>query len=217
MTFSWRYPLYLLPHQQGYASLVDSNKHEPVQSLIVCTGAQAAVELMSQFALLGTPRALRNAREFRWLLESLKQPVSEVVFDPAPTDNAYNARWQVRVAELLKQHLPSDNSPWNYPVFAIGQGNGFACIEGARDDESPWKAIGIFSSQEKAAAYLRHADEQGDVLELADLEAAVTFLAALQADIPAVALDPRVVDGRRAAEYCLTMEVLLTKYLVRPE
>lgn len=215
MEFSWQYPIYLLPHDRGYASLVDANDHEPTQSLIICTELQAAIELMAQFAMLGAPRALRNDREFRWLLQSLRKPVTQVAFDPAPTDDTTNARWQVSVTELLARHLPSDHSPWNYPVFAIGQASGFACIDEAADDNSALRAIGIFTSKEKAETYLREAEELGDVLELPDLESATTFFAALQTEVAAVALDPRVVEGRRAAEYCLAIDVLLSKYLVR--
>jgi hypothetical protein len=50
MSFSWQYPIYLLPHDQGYASLIDSNEDEPIQLLIVCTAAQSAVELMEQLS-----------------------------------------------------------------------------------------------------------------------------------------------------------------------
>lgn len=217
MTLNWQYPIYLLPHERGYASLVDAGQQQPTQSLIVCTDPQAAVELMARFVMLGRPRALHNAREFRWLLQSLRQPVTQVAFDPAPTDDAINARWQVAISELLTHHLPSDNSPWNYSVFAIGQADGFACIEGGPDDTPAWKAVGMFTSRQKAEAYLRDAEEQGDVLELPDLESAVTFLGAMQADVQAAALDPQVIAGRRVAETCLTIEVLLTKYLVPQE
>lgn len=215
MTFSWHYPIYLLPHEQGYASLVDPREAGGPQSLIVYTDPQAAVELMAQFTMLGAPRALRNAREFSWLLQSLREPVTNVAFDPNPTDDTINARWQVAVCDLLSAHLQSDNSPWNYPIFAIGQTSGFASIDG--DDSSPMKAIGIFTTTENAEAYLRDAEEQGDLLELSDMASAVRFFTALQSDVTAVALDPQVVEGHRAAEHCLSLEVLLSKYLVWEE
>jgi len=214
VTLAWQYPLYLLPHDQGYASLVDANDRQPSQSLIVCTDAATAVALMASLDMLGTPRPLRNAREFRWLLHSLREPVNQVAFDPAPTSDAINARWRVAIAELLAEHLPSDNSPWNYPVFVIGQTHGFACIEGTPEDAPALRAIGVFTTAEHAETYLRQAAEQGDVLELPDLAAAATFLAALQDEVAAVAIDPRVVAGHHAAEHCLAIELLLSKYLV---
>ncbi len=215
MSFSWQYPLYLLPNDPGYASLVDTNDGAPVQSLIVCTAPQLAIELMAQFSILGSPRALRSPREFRWLLESVKAPVTHVVFDPQPTDDAVNAQWRAAVTELLTDYLPTDNSPWDYPVFAIGQTSGFACIEAAPDEPSAMRAIGLFTSTSSAEAYLHDAGQEGDLLELTDLDATVTFLSALQADVAAVALDPRVIDGRHTAECCLGIDVLLSKYLVR--
>jgi len=217
MSFHWNYPLYVLPHEQGYASLVDGQGGDEIQSLIACTTLQAAVELMNQFAMLGAPKPLRNHREFRWLLQSLQAPVSHVVFDPAPTDDQVNAQWGAAVDALLASHLPSDNSPWNYPVFVIGQAEGFASIEAPLDDHSTITAIGIFTTSENAESYLEAANEAGELLELTDLETAVTFLSAIQDDVSAVAIDPRIDAGRHTAEYCLGIDVLLDKYLVREE
>ncbi len=214
MSFSWNYPIYLLPHDRGYASLVDQNGEQPVHSLIVCTEPQLGIELMGQFSLLGAPRALRSPREFRWLLQSLKAPVTSVAFDPNPTDHAINAEWQATVSDLLTRHLPNDLSPWDYPIFAVGQERGFACIEATSDAAAAMQALGIFTSAEKAEAYLRDAEQEGSLLELTDLEMTVTFLSALQAEIAAVAIDPKIVGGQHRTEHCLGIDVLLTKYLV---
>lgn len=213
MDFSWQYPLFLLPHDQGYASLLDRSTATPRQSLIVCTGPELAIELMTQFAMLGAPRALRDHREFRWLLQSLQEPVTHVAFDPEPTDDAVNATFRTSVKDLLTRHLPNDLSPWNYPVYAIGLADGFACIE--TDAASSLRAVGIFTSANAAEAYLQDARLQGELLELTDLDTTVTFLAAIKNEIAAVAVDPHVVADRCRTDFCSTIDVLLAKYLVR--
>lgn len=216
MSYEWTYPVFLIPHGVGYVSLVDANcADKDGQLLVVYSDAEQADAFMTRYELPGSPRALNNAREFRWLLGSVKAPVTQVVFDPAPTDEQVNPTWQVGVAELLGSHLIADNSPWNYPVYTIAQAAGFAGIDGVDGEGNVFQAVGIFSSEDKAGAYLQDAVEEGTVFTLDGLDETVDFLRSLSPDVTAVAADPVIVAGRRTAKHCFLLETLFEKYLVR--
>lgn len=218
MSRYWEYPIYLIPHGGGYASIVDPNAEaEPTQMLVVYTESEVAVQFMSEFGMADTPRMLFNDREFSWLLQSLRAPVTDVAFDPSPLGDKVGARWQVAVSELLESHLTADYSPWNYPVYAIAQEKGFVSIDGARSDDEPLTVLGLFTREDKARGYLEAADEAGELCTLASLDEMRTFLTALRHQIAAVALDPIVEQDQRTAKHCFPLETLLNKYLVRDE
>lgn len=220
MSRYWEYPIYLIPHGGGYASMVDPDNEaeaEPTQMLVVYTESDVAVQFMSEFGIPDTPRMLFNDREFGWLLESLRSPVRDVVFDPSPLGDKIDARWQVAVRELLDEYLTADYSPWNYPVYAIAQETGFVSIDGAGSLGESLTVLGLFSSQDKAKGYLEAADESGELCTLTNLDETRIFLTALTEQIAAVALDPIVEQERRTAKHCFPLETLLKKYLVRDE
>lgn len=189
----------------------------PVQMLVVYTESEVAVQFMAEFGMDDTPRMLFNDREFSWLLQSLRAPVTEVAFDPSPLGDKVDARWQVAVRELLADHLTTDYSPWNYPVFAIAQDVGFVSIDATGSGGEPLTVLGLFTSENKAKTYLEAADETGELCQLTNLDEARTFLTALSELVAAVAVDPIVEDDQRTAKHCFPLETLLNKYLVREE
>lgn len=220
MSRYWEYPIYLIPHGGGYASMVDPHadaEAETTQLLVVYTESEVAIQFMSEFGMADTPRMLFNDREFTWLLRSLRAPVTEVAFDPSPRGDKVDARWQVAVRELLDEHLTADYSPWNYPVYAIARETGFVSIDGAGSQAETLTVLGLFTSREKAACYLDAADESGELCELTNLDEARAFLTALGERISAVALDPTVENDQRTAKHCFPLDTLLSKYLVREE
>jgi hypothetical protein len=218
MSRYWEYPIYLIPHGGGFASMVDPHAEadaELAQLLVVYTESEVAVRFMAEFGMADTPRMLFNDREFRWLLQSLRAPVTGVAFDPSPLGDKIDARWQVAVRELLDQHLTADYSPWNYPVYAIAQEVGFVSIDGVGSGGEGFTALGLFTSEGKAQDYLEAAEESGELCRLANLDEARALLIALTEQIAAVALDPIVERGQRTAKHCFPLETLLNKYLVR--
>jgi len=220
MSRYWEYPIYLIPHGGGYASIVDPHAEAdvvPTQMLVVYTESEVAVQFMSEFGMADTPRMLFNDREFSWLLQSLRAPVTDVAFDPSPLGDKIEARWQVAVRELLDDHLTADYSPWNYPVYAIAQATGFVSIDGAGNKGEPLTILGLFTSPDKAKGYLEAADESGELCRLTNLDEARIFLAALTEQIAAVALDPIIERDQRIAKHCFPLKTLLNKYLVRDE
>ena len=131
MDFTWKYPLFLVPMHGGYASVVDSSgEGDPVHFLAVFQDEQTASAFMHVCLILGQPRPLHNAREFCWLLQSLRDPVTHVAFDPEPDVPHVSARQQLSVRDLLQHHLVVDYSPWTYPIYAIAQAQGYASIDG---------------------------------------------------------------------------------------
>jgi hypothetical protein len=216
MTFSWNYPIFLIPHGGGYASIVDPEDTNR-QLLVVFTKEEPALAFFVEFNILGRPRALKNSREFAWLLQSLQEPVTRVAFDPKPAQGEVNAAWTVAVATLLNHHLAVDFSPWNYPSFVIAEESGFASIEGQSSDGRPLTAVGVFTSADKARDYLSATDSKGTLCELKNVDEARRFLESLDVNVFAVALDPTVKDGQHTAKHCFDIATLLEKYLVNDQ
>jgi hypothetical protein len=221
MLANWRYPIYLIPHGSGFASIVDPDGGEsPEQLLVVHTDEDQASTFMVEFGILGSPRSLANDREFSWLLRRLKHPVTRVAFDPRPELRQVNARLTLRVEEILEQHLRVDFSPWNYPVFVIAQEHGFASIEVAPasvPDADSTTALSVFTDREKAHSYLEAAGETGTLCELTDLALTRRLLEFLADDVAAVALNPHVDQDRRLARHTFAIRTLLERYLVHEQ
>lgn len=216
MAFTWRYPIYLIPLEGGYVSVLNIDESEPrPQHLAVFTTSEAARDFMHHCEILAEPRALRNAREFSWLLQSLRHPVSRVSFDPRGDQQPLTCRWDVPVTELLERYLKPDNSPWNYPVFVVRQADGFASIDGRTPQGNQWTAVGLFSSRQKAAEYVASSGIPGTTVDLADLRRTREFLQSLSGAVNAVALDPVIDDGTHSASHCFPLTTLLDKYLTQ--
>jgi hypothetical protein len=213
MSVTWNYPIYLIPHQAGYVSIAATDG-SGAQMLVVYTCQQAAADFMDDHGLPGSPRPLQNAREFGWLLDVLRAPVTQVAFDPQVVDRQANPRWAIPVKALRDEHLTADWSPWNYPVFVVAQDHGFASIHGKTSDGRPLTAIAVFTSSERAGRYLRDAGETGQLCELSDMPHARRFLESLSLEIFSVAIDPVVDASVRKARYCFDIATLLEKYLI---
>ena len=108
---------------------------------------------MMRFEIMGTVAPLHNAREFHWLLSSVKPPVTQVVFEPRPDEHGLHGNYEIDISKLLTETLQVDYSPWNYPVFVIAHEHGFASIHGARDSgQEDMVALALFSSEEKKSS-----------------------------------------------------------------
>ena len=214
-SISWQYPIYLLPHGGGYVSIVDDASDDAQQMLAVYSTLDLAHAFRTQFEILGTPRALHNDREFGWLLQSLREPVTQVAFDPCVSEREINSRWRASVQDLLKKHLAADKSPWNYPIFAVAQDAGFLSIAGQSQDGRKMTAIGLFTAADKATDFLQAAGETGELCELPNLNQTRAFIESLADDVLAVALNPIATNDHRSAKHCFAIATLLEKYLVR--
>lgn len=224
MNFDIHYPLYLVPHGGGYLSIVNpesnSEPGEPSdgeirQMLVVCSSQELVMRLIYQFEILSSPKALHSDREFQWLLKSLKPPVTQVVFDPKPKGEDVNAVEIVDISELVDQRLKPDNSPWNYPVFAVAIEEGFLSIDADDGAGEIMTLIAIFSTKELALEYMEKAKRDGTLCKLSDLAQARKFVESVDPSFAvAIALDPEVRGEQRVAKYCFSIETLLEKYLV---
>jgi hypothetical protein len=217
MSFEWEYPIAVLAHGGGYASLVDDTVEPARHSLVVLSELDRIADVMETLAILGAPKLIKNSREFRWLLESLKAPVDHVAFDINPVGAEANPAFVLSVGELLADHLPSDYSPWNYPVFLLEIEDGFVSITGQRESSDDLHAITVFRSEEKANAYNAAIGGGGSLCEIKNLAEAVSFFKAMKETIDAVALDPIIEDGTCQTPHCFSLDTLLTKYLVEEQ
>ena len=215
MSIPLSYPLYLIALDGGYVSVVDAEGEEPrPQFLAVFTSEEAVQAFMQRCEILGATKELRNARDFAWLLQSVRAPVTRVSFDPEPNSTTVQGRWQVDIHEMLTEHLLIDYSPWNYPAYVIRQPIGYASIQGETSHGSQWTAVCIFTLREKADEFLTASGGQGSIEVLADLSAARSFLEGLQDGVQAVAIDPTIEGDRHNAKHCLSLPKVLDKYLV---
>ncbi len=210
-----QYPLYLIPLEAGYVSVVEPESgDDQTYYLAVFTDQELAETFMKECGIDGDPKPLRNAREFAWLMQSLRAPISNLAFDPLAGAKSVEARWKVSVQEVLDKHIIADFSPWNYPVFLIEQSGGFACIEGQTSAGEQMRAIGLFTTEEKALQFLKDADETGMVRPLEDMSQTRAFLQSVSANANAMAIDLTVDGNQRRAEYCFSIKTILEKYLV---
>lgn len=213
MDISWNYPIYLIPHQTGYVSILADDGSDQ-QMLVVYTCRESAAEFMDDHGLPGQPRALQNAREFRWLLDALRAPVTQVAFDPRVVQRHARTRWKVSIPALRDKHLTADFSPWNYPIYVVAQDTGFACIQGQASDGRPLMAIALFTSSERAEDYLESTGESGQLCKVGDMALARRLLDSLPLEVFSVAIDPVVDNSVRKARHCFDIATLLEKYLV---
>ena len=80
------------------------------------------------------------------------------------------------------------------------------------------RAVGFFTTSEKAEEYLRNARETGVVHTLDTMAQAREFLQGVADDATAVALNLQVEEGIRSAKYCFSIQTVLDKYLIdRPD
>lgn len=214
MQYAWTYPLYLVAHSGGYASIVDP-QDESRQYLVALTSEEKALEFMQQFGILGAPRQLHNDREFAWLLESLRAPVSQVCFDPDPLENDVNAAWESSVESLLSERLIIDYSPWNYPVYLLRQETGFSSIIGLDAEGNDVVVLCLFTNRQFAEEYLEASGDAGVVEAFETMPETRQLMESLQGEIAAVAVDPEVRQAERIASHCISVETLLNKYLIR--
>ncbi len=216
MSHQWAYPVYLVPLPGGYASVEEETEsNQKTHALVVYSDKELCSQFLARFGITAQPKPLKNAREFDWLLRNIKLPVTRVAFDPAVEEASAPARWSVGIAELLNDHLVIDYSPWNYPVYILSQGDGFASIQGEAGDSTTMHAIALFTDQDKAREYLVGSGETGSILALRDLQETRDFLTAVASGANSVAVNPVVEDGKRTAKHCFSIKTVLEKYLVR--
>ncbi len=212
----WEYPLFLIAHGGGYTSIVDpkDTDDQPQHILTTHSSEGVALEFMQQFAIVGEPRKLNDDREFRWLLKSLKLPVTKVAYDPRPVELDVNARWIASIRTLLDQHLVIDNSPWRYPVFIIDHGDGYGSTAGQDQSGKSITLLNLFTTEEQANEYLRGQKRQGNVFTLHNMAHVRDVLSALRDSVTAVAVDPVYESAGSSSQYCISVDALLEKYLV---
>lgn len=214
MQYSWTYPLYLIAHSGGYASIVDPSD-DSQQLLVALTTEEKTLDFMQSFGILGAPRQLNNDREFAWLLESLRAPVTLVCFDPDPREEEVNAAWSTTIESLLQDRLEVDYSPWSYPVYLLRLESGFSSIKGADADANEMVVLCLFTNSQFAEEYLAASGDQGTVESIHSMAATRELMESLQGEIAAVAVDPEVRGQERIASHCIGLETLLSKYLIR--
>ncbi len=99
MAWELAYPLYLVPLEAGYVSVVEPGEGDSqTYYLAIFTTEQAAEEFILGCGIASEPRGLHNPRELAWLLQSLRDPVNRVAFDPVADCTTVDSPWKVTVS-----------------------------------------------------------------------------------------------------------------------
>lgn len=217
----WNFPLYLLPHESGYISIIPESElgSDPPQSmaLAVFTSEEEATRFLYELEILSRPKALNNAREFAWFLQSLHDPVNQIMVDPPGRTDGRKPTYQGPIRDVLENQLVVDHSPWNYPIYVAQSETGFVSVEGPTSRGDVMKALALFTQSEKAEVYLEQANHEAELIELPTMQQARDLLVAMFSEAEAVALDPEWDEGQPKAKYCMGIHTLLKKYLVIDE
>ena len=214
MSLDWDYPLYLIGIELGFASVVDEVADGQRRvSLVVFTDQARMDRFMHEVGLEGKPRPIANDREFSYLLQGLRSPVTSVAFDSAPCGREVNARWIVNVPELLDKHLPWAASPWSYPVYVVAERDGFSCVDDTADSERPRRAVSLFTTSDAAQQYAQNARMEGSVQPVATPDDLRTLLQHLDWTVTAMAIDPTATGDKRTAKRCVEIATALQKYV----
>jgi len=217
--FAWSYPIYLVRHAGGYASVaLQGEGDEPRYALTVFTTEELGDKFVETVGIDGECWSLRNDREFARVLCGLSGPFAEVVFDAAPIETEINEKWRVSAQDLLENYLPLANSPWDYPVYVLrdidktGQ-SGYVSIEADIPERGHLIALALFTTQDTAVAYGEAAGINGPHECIETPEQLATLLRELSETTTAVAWEPTVVEGKSVTKQCASVTVLLEKYL----
>ena len=214
MSLDWGYPLYLIGIELGFASVVDEVADGQRRvSLVVFTDQARMERFMHEVGLEGMPRPIANDREFSYLLQGLRAPVTSVAFDSAPCGREVHARWIVEVQELLDKHLPWAASPWSYPLYVVAERDGFSCVEETADSKRPRRAMSLFTTSNAAQQYAQNARIEGSVQPVATPDDLRTLLQHLDSTVTAMAIDPTAAGVKRMAKRCVEIATVLEKYL----
>lgn len=214
MSFSWQYPIYLIRHRGGYASIVaEPDSALPDCSVAVFTTRDAAGTFMETVGIYGRLVAIESAMEFSRLVGALKRPATSIAFDPASSGTNPNARWTVDAATLLRDHLPSVQAGWAFPVFVIRRDGGYASIEGSAVGRGTLVAIAVFTTRAAAEKYAEDSGESGEIRPLDDVGSFTALAEKIRPQAAAVAVDPTVSQGNRIAPLCVGLDTLIEKYL----
>jgi len=212
-SFSWTYPVFAVRHGGGLASVqLESADGEDRFALAIFTSEQTCLHFLGLTGIEGEPAQLNNDHEFAMLVSALKKPHTHVSFDSEPVGDEVNAKWSVSIADLLENHLPWSRSPWNYPVFVLRQGEGYASIEANSAEGEPIHALAMFTLEDLAKAYRDAAKETGEV-DAIDTPPMFAVLLEQLVEATAVAINPTADAGVRTAKTCVTVQTLLEKYL----
>lgn len=215
------YPLYLVKHGGGYVSLLEEGADPETsdQALAVFSQEALAAEFIDTIGVMAGIKTLANAREFAWLLASLREPVVEVILDQPPGETELSGQWRVPVSEMLNHHLVVDYSPWNYPVYAVqevfeGRDLGYSCITGQDSEGNPVTVLTLFTRPQLAQDYLQACKTKGELERFDSVEQIRPWLESLDAEVSAVAIDPVIEKNQRRADQCIGLDRLLESYLV---
>ncbi len=214
MSFSWKYPIFVIRHNGGFASApLSGDGDEPVVALMLFTEEPAAEAFMKAVELDGEVRSLGNDREVAYLIAALRHPCTSVMFNPTLEGDAVIGQWTVDIATLAEKHLPLARSPWDYPVYVLAEGEGYSSITADVPGRGQVVALALFTDAARADSYSESAGIETRRRSLNTPDQLRKLLVELPQNVTVVAIDPLVTDGRRQAKTCVEISVLLEKYL----
>jgi hypothetical protein len=210
--FSISYPLFALKRDSGSYVGFDMANARPAGTgfgIPVFTTEARAARFLQYTEIVARIKPFDRVAVFRGFLRSIRDAGTFVLFDPLPnsdnllyTDHAYPA------AVVLERFLPEATWGWDYPVYLLRFGPGFACIDGDVAGRRV-KMLVVFTDSDLADRAVAAAREPLAAVPVADREAFARLVRELNPDVGGAVFDPPDPVRGGVAKTALSRENLL--------
>lgn len=195
--FSINYPLFALKTGSSYVGydLSSTQPKRPGYGIPVFTTEVNVVAYLSHTKMQARIVRLDRSGVFRQLLRAIRDAGTFILFDPLPdargnlrSDQVYPA------AVVLERFLPEPGFGWDYPVYVLGLGKGYACVTGEHAGQVT-KWLVVFTDSDLAERAVEAATDHVIAVPVPDREAFARIVRSLGPDGGGVVFDPP--DPRR--------------------
>lgn len=213
------YPVFVVQRGSGYHCLAGENEDgSAVLGLSVFDSEDQARRYMAHGAIDGSIQCLARWTDFRQLLEKLKEPKPNIVFEPHYVEGELHIAFSATVGEVFDKLLPEVSFQWDYPVYVIHAGkheghDTWAGVEGTSEHGEDCHVLAVFSDDDLAQRYMESSDIEGELRSLNSPEAFRDFLRSSKSPTKALAFDLNNADKGSIGKWCMSIEKMLKKYL----
>lgn len=211
MAIDLTYPIYAIQRDGGFHCLEGEDEAgDPTLGVMIFTDGRLAEQWIEDNGLDATVKAIPDHYQFRRFLVSLKTPKPKVVCD-AVRDSAgvIDAQWSEEVNTLLEDVLPPVAFEWDYPLFLIKEGAGFASINGTKPTGERLTLVAIFTDTDLAQRYMQRAEVAGTIVKVPTEAKFAEFVDSLLPPAQGVVFDPTDATQGSTTKVCLDKHTLL--------
>jgi hypothetical protein len=211
MAIELTYPIYAIWRDGGFHCLEGEDEAgNPTMGVMIFTDGWLADQWIEDNGLDATVKTIPNHYQFRRFLVSLKEPKPKVVCDAAKdSDGVIDAQWSEEVNTLLEDVLPPVAFQWDYPLFLIKEGVGFASINGTKPTGERLTLVATFTDVDLAESYMQRAEVAGTIVNIPSEAKFAEFVNSLLPPAQGVVFDPTDATPGSKSKVCLDKHTLL--------